>query len=204
MSEETTTTRRDSYNDTAINRIEKLSGAVRRHRIELDQTKDKLAEAERQLKAITKERDDLAVKADHSMLAKANDALRLEIRGYKTREAFDAAGLVAGADPKMMTDLFTLAKIPINGDEPNAEAIAAFWSEAATSKPWGFLKPADPNAPQPPKPGAGTGQGGNASGPSSFTMQDNDPRISDVRYQMNNAAAIQAAALDRLARGELR
>ena len=203
MTEEITTTKREPYSESALKHIEKLSGRERQLRIEVDRLRGENSDLQRELRGTTKERDELKIKADTSVAAKRVTELEGLLRERDTRAAFNRLALNKNANPKALDDLYILAKIPVKEQIDEAE-IGVIIDEQAKSRSWGFTAAPDPNAPPAARPAPGSGQGGTTTGPSPYSMQDGDPRISDVRYQMANAGAIQAAAMERLTRGELR
>jgi hypothetical protein len=188
----------------ALDRVQKLSGAISRFRGENETLAKEAKRLEKELAAVTKERDELAIKADTSVAAKKVDELTAQLRGLKTRQAFDKLALQKGADPKALEDLWTLSKVTADKDEPDEAAIGAIVDQQTKDRQWAFGKPAEGgNGPPPPKPGPASGQGPGAGGPSDYTYQPGDPRLSDVTYQMLNFDAISKAASDRAARGEI-
>lgn len=197
MSEEVSVKRGDS----ALDKIEKLSSGNRYLRTENARLKTELIEAQQATKQASKERDDFASKADESAAIKRVGELETELRGVKHRKIMEKVAAKAGLKPEAVEGFYKLSEYKPDG-EPDEGKITAFVETKKAELGYLFSSPADPNAPPPAKPGVGSGQGLPASA-SQFALQPGDPRLNDASWQMNNYAAIQNAAGERLARGEL-
>ncbi len=167
-----------------------------------------LAQSERmtallkQVTDLTTERDALLSKTDTSAAAKRVDELSAELRGIRHRQAFDGLALKAGANPDALEDLWKLSEITPAADQPDPAALQAVIDQQKTARGWAFqteAPPADPNAPPPPKPAVGSGQGkGTVAG-----AQFSEEQLQDPKFVMLNYEKITQAASDRIARGEI-
>ena len=162
----------------------------------------KVAGLEKLVTDLTSERDRLAVTADTSLAAKKVDELTTEIRGMKTRAAFDSLALKAGAQPAALEDLWKLSEVKAEADEPDLAALQATVETQKASRAWAFgatPPPIDPNAPPPPRPAPGSGQGGSPIASGTFS----ESQLNDPRFVMMNFQKISDAASERIARGEI-
>jgi hypothetical protein len=160
---------------------------------------DKVAGLEKQVTDLTAERDQLAVKADTSEVAKRLDAKTAELRTLKHQLKFNELATAKGADPKLLPDLWKLAEVQVETDEPDAAALQTLIDAQKTARSWAFGQPADPNAPPPPKPAPGSGQGGSITATSQFS----EAQLQDPKFVMMNFDRISQAANDRIQRGEI-
>jgi hypothetical protein len=162
----------------------------------------KVAGLEKAVTDLTAERDQLKTQSDPTAASKQVEALNATIRGMKTRAAFDSAALKEGASPAALEDLWKLAEVKADADEPDLAAITATITAQKAARAWAFgatPPPLDPNAPPPPRPAAGSGQGGANGAPAQFS----EAQLNDPKFVMQNFDKIALASTERIARGEV-
>jgi hypothetical protein len=186
-------------------RIEKLSGAVARHRRDAEDAQEKLEAAEKTIKALTAERDTYKSQADTSAMKKRVQELEGIIRSGKHKEAFAKLGKEKELDPDAVDYLYQLSGWKAESDDIDEEAMGAVLDELkgkpGLSRLFGAAPGANGNQPPPKKPGPASGQGGGDKGRpgSKFT----DAQLSDPVFAMRNWDAIQKDAMEQVARGEV-
>lgn len=159
---------------------------------------EKVGGLETENTALKAENAELKTKADTSEVAKRLDAEISAHRALKHRLAFNGEALKRGADPKLLDDLWKLAEVKPETDEPDLAALGTLLDAQKTARAWAFGgPPPDPNAPAPPKPAVGSGQGGVNNALPGFS----DEQLGDPRFVMMHFDRISAAAADRVAKG---
>ncbi len=147
---------------------------------------------------LTTENADLKIKADTSLSSKRVAELEQEIRVIGHRKIFDRVARAKEANLDGLDDLWTL----VQGDgykatgDPDEAAMGLLLDEQKAKRAYLFNGKADPNAPPPKKPGPASGQA-QSPGTNPYVMEDDDPRISDVKWQMANFSKIAEAAVER-------
>jgi hypothetical protein len=177
--------------------------------------------------ALVKERDEARKEAEKLAkdleAAKASDAkvaeLQQQLRDRDHRDAFAKLAKERGATDATVDSIWKLTMYEAKGEKPDEALIAKALDEAAVNPAMaplfsggqpvfrnqvpGSSNGKGPDIPAGHRPGVNSGQGGRTAGPSEYTITDDDPRASDVAYQMRNWPHIQAAAMQRMERGEI-
>jgi hypothetical protein len=186
-------------------RIEKLSGAVARHRRDAEDAQEKLEAAEKTIKALTVERDTFKAQADTSAMKKRVAELEGIIRNGNHKAAFARLGKEKELDPDAVDYLYQISGWKAESEEIDEEAMSATLDELKTkpglSRLFGNLAPPPNGQPLVRKPGPASGQGGGDKGRpgSKFTNE----QLSDPVFTMRNWDAIQKDAMEQVARGEV-
>lgn len=186
-------------------RIEKLSGAVARHRRDAEDAQEKLEAAEKTIKALTSERDTFKSQADTSAMKKRVAELEGIIRNGNHKAVFARLGKEKGLDPDATDYVYQLSGWKAESDEIDEEAMGTTLDEIklkpGLSRLFGPLEPANGEKPPVKKPGTASGQGGGDKGRpgSKFT----DAQLNDPVFSMKNWGAIVEDAQQQVTRGEV-
>jgi hypothetical protein len=165
----------------------------------LTSERDSLREENARIKA---ENEDLKKKADTSASSKRVAELEQQLRERDHRAAFDRVAKARGVREEALSDAWQLSGYRAEG-EPDDDAIGALIDEQRAARGYLFAEPDKAAETKPPvKPGVGSGQGAKPAGAPQVLGQD-DPRMSDVRWQMMNFDRISSAAMERMQRGEI-
>lgn len=203
MATETKTTTANDSTDL-MDRNEKLSGAVARHRRDAEEAEEKLKAAEKTIKQLTTERDEFKAKSDTSAMSKRVKELEGIIRNGKHQETFGRLAKERGLDPDAVGYLYQLSGWKAEADEIDEEAMGTVLDEMKGKPGLSrlFVPPETQSGQQPvKKPAKASGQGttdGTRTG-SKFT----EAQLSDPVFSMRNWQAIVDDAAGQVERGEI-
>lgn len=158
---------------------------------------------------LLKENEDLKKKADTSASARRVQELEGKLLETEHRKVFDRVAKAAGVPEDSLDLVYQQTGYKPEG-EPDEATIGASIEEAKSkpgvSRLFGSTETTTPTGTPPPliKPGPGSDRGSRLPTPASakFSGAD-DPKLSDVKYIMNNYEEVTKAAQERIARGEI-
>jgi hypothetical protein len=189
----------------------------------LREQKDRLAKQDAQIAAMQTEVD--AAKVATAEAAKKSDGitgqrikeLEQELRVTRYRKVFDKLATERGAPPEVHDVLWDLAKVKVEGDEPDVATIGTLLDEQkklpAQGRLFGVVEPQPDNGKSKPivKPGVASGQGadGTTIANKNFEYQGDDDsgraddRFSDPAWVWRNWDKIAEASASKIERGEV-
>ena len=188
------------YEARRLVKMKELRNAVDALKIERDTARTERDKAVKELETVK-------TKSDSSSLAKQNQELQQRLRVLEHRKTLDKIAIDKGLNPDAVDAFFKLSEYNAEGDEVNADEVAAFVDGKKAEHPYLFQPPADgtPAPVRKPAPGQGQGTGKSKQAPAGDRdiIREGDPRLSDPVFQMLHYDKMVLSAQTRIDRGEL-
>lgn len=114
---------------TSDNRVARLKARAQKERKEKN-------EALQALEETLAENEELKKRPEPGTTDKRTKELEQKLRTVTYRAAFEAAAKKAGVKPEFVGDLFDLAKLPMDKDEPDGPAVEKHLGEMLKTRSW--------------------------------------------------------------------
>jgi len=140
------------------------------------------------LESTVKERD--THKADLEKVTGRSAEIEKKLRGKAAREAYGKAAEKLKVDPKFRDDLFDIAKVPADADEPDQTAIEKHLAAFLKEKP-AYITP-EPSKPKTIPVGEGSGRGQSVR-PGEPELRVKRSELANAMFMRDNQAKIREA-----------